>query len=299
MRVAIIGANGQLGADLVKAFSGHEVIPWTRQDFDLCDGSRTASVIHRARPDAVVNTAAFHNTDFCEERPDVAFEVNAVAVRHLAQVCRSEGAALVHISTDYVFDGEKGAPYSEEDCPRPINVYGVSKAAGERFVAAICSQHYIIRVASLFGAAGSRGKHTNFIEKILSKAWEGQEVRVVTDVVMSPTFATDAAQVIRRILEANAPAGIYHVTNAGSCTWYAFAEAVFALCGLSERLRPWTIDEAAPKAARPRNSSLRSARLQQVGIAGLPAWRDALHRYLESRGVLARAGEPAERVGGA
>lgn len=298
MRVAIIGADGQLGTDLVTAFSGHAVIAWTRQDFDVRDHERATAAVLTASPGVVVNTAAFHNTDACEEDPELAFRVNAIAVRNLAQACRSCGATFVQISTDYVFDGEKGVPYSEDDSPRPLNVYGASKAAGERFAAAISSRHYIIRVASLFGAAGGRGKGGNFVEKMLHKALEEQEVRVVNDVVMSPTYAADAAQGVRQLVEADAPAGIYHLTNAGSCTWYAFAEAIFELSGRTGRLRPWSIRDAAPKAVRPRNSSLRSDGLQRLGIPALPPWRAALQRYLEARGSLAQAQGTAERVGG-
>jgi dTDP-4-dehydrorhamnose reductase len=288
MRVAIIGANGQLGTDLVKAFSNHDVMAWTRQDFDICDHGRMAAVIQGTRPDAVVNTAAFHNTDACEEHPELAFEVNAIAVRQLAHVCQSCGAALVQISTDFVFDGEKRQPYTEEDCPRPLNVYGASKAAGERFVATICRSHYIVRVASLFGGVETAGKRS-FVEMVLHKAERGEPLVVVDDVVMSPTYTADASRAIRGLVEAVAPHGVYHVTNAGACSWYTFALEILRLGGFKVNIRPTTLAAFAAKTPRPPYSALASNTLRAAGLAPLPPWREALQAYLNTRSLKASA----------
>jgi dTDP-4-dehydrorhamnose reductase len=283
MRIAIIGANGQLGADLRQAFSGHTVIPWTRTDFDVRDTERARDAILRASPDAVINTAAFHKTDACEDEPDLAFAVNAVAVRGIALACRQSGAALVHVSTDFVFGGDKHGPYTEHDIAAPLNVYGVSKLAGEHFVRAICDRYYNVRVASLFGVAGSSGKGGNFVESMLAKARKGDPLVVVDDVTMSPTFAADAASTIRTLLEARAPSGTYHATNAGACTWHAFTAEILRRAGVSADLRPTSIETMAPKAARPRNSALSSARLPAAGLPTPRSWDDALGAYFQAR----------------
>jgi dTDP-4-dehydrorhamnose reductase len=283
MRVAIIGANGQLGSDLVKAFEGHEVIPWTRSDFDVRDHARAAEAIASAHPDIVINTAAFHKTEACEDDPQLAFAVNAIAVRNLAQACEACGVTLVHISTDYVFDGEKGAPYTEEDAPRPLNVYGVSKLAGERFVETICQRYYVVRVASLFGLAGASGKGGNFVETLLAKASRGETLTVVDDITMSPTFSADAAGMIRSIVEHALPFGLYHVTNAGCCTWYTFALEIVRQAGVNAEVRRTVTAAMGSRVRRPRNSALSSTRLLAAGLRVLPAWQDALSRYLRAR----------------
>jgi dTDP-4-dehydrorhamnose reductase len=282
MRVGIIGASGRLGRALLRAFDGHEVIGWRRADFDIRDHARTADAILAVNPDVLINTAAFHNTDACEDDPAQAFAVNAIAVRNIAQACQKCGALLVHISTDYVFDGRKLEPYEESDRPNPINVYGVSKLAGEHFVAAICERYYIPRVASLFGAGGGASKHS-FVEMVLGKAERGEPFVIVDDVVMSPTYAEDAARAVRGLVEAEAPHGIYHVTNAGACSWYAFAVEILRATGVTADLKPTTIEAFAPKAARPRYSALASRALIGAGLESLRPWPEALRAYLEAR----------------
>jgi len=282
MRVGIIGVSGRLGKALLRAFDGHEVIGWRRADFDIRDHARTADAILAASPDVLINTAAFHNTDACEDDPAEAFAVNAIAVRNIAQACRKCRALLVHISTDYVFDGRKLEPYEEGDRPNPLNVYGVSKLAGEHFVAAISERFYMVRVASLFGAGGSMTKRS-FVEMVLGKAERGEPLVVVDDVVMSPTYAEDAARAIRGLVEAQAPHGVYHLTNTGACSWYAFAVEILRATGVTADLKPTTIEAFAPKAARPRYSALASRALIGVGLESLRPWPEALRAYLEAR----------------
>ncbi|MDR7539604.1 MAG: dTDP-4-dehydrorhamnose reductase, partial [Armatimonadota bacterium] len=255
MRIAIVGANGRLGQALLRAFDGHHTIPWTRQDFDIQDHRRAAGAIISMRPHVVINTAAFHHTDACEDDPEKAFSVNAVAVRNIAQACHACGAVLVQVSTDYVFDGQKGEPYEETDPPNPINVYGVSKLAGECFVRSVCERYYIIRTASLFGHAEGTRKRS-FVEMVLDRAQRNEPIVVVSDVVMSPTYTEDAASMIRRLIEGGAPYGVYHLTNTGSCSWYAFAKAILELAKAQASLTPTNIQALAPKAARPAFSAL-------------------------------------------
>ncbi len=289
MRVAIVGANGQLGTDLVNQFSQYDVIPWTRRDFDLRDHRRAEDAVLRARPDVLVNTAAFHKTDACEDDPELAFSVNAIAVRNLARASAACHATFVHVSTDYVFDGAQRSPYVEEDRPNPINVYGTSKLAGEHFAAAICPRSYIVRIASLFGTAGSRGKGGNSVEAVLAKAGRGEVLTFVEDVVMSPTYAADAALAIRLLVEARAPLGTYHVTNAGACSWYAFAAEILRLAGVRADLKATTLAELAPKARRPQYSALSSQRLPALGVKPLRPWREALAAYITARAAVIHA----------
>ena len=178
MRVAVIGANGQLGSDLVKALPPHEVVPLTHGDLEVADGEAVRAALERHRPQVVVNTAAFHKVETCEREPMRAFEVNALGARNLALACREVGCALVQLSTDYVFDGAQRAPYLESDTPRPVNAYGVSKLAGEHFLRHVWDRHYIVRSSGLFGAAGSSGKGGNFVETMLRLGREKGEAAV-------------------------------------------------------------------------------------------------------------------------
>ncbi len=288
MRVGIIGVSGRLGQALLRAFDGHEVIGWRRADFDIRDHARTGDAILTASPEILINTAAFHNTDACEDDPAQAFAVNAIAVRNIAQACHKCRALLVHISTDYVFDGRKLEPYEEGDRPNPLNVYGVSKLAGEHFVTAICEQYYIPRVASLFGAGESVTKRS-FVDMVLGKAARSESLNVVDDIVMSPTYAEDAARAIRALVEVRGASGVYHVTNAGACTWYAFAVEILRAAGLTADVRPTTIEAFAPKAARPRYSALASRALIAAGVEPQRPWEEALHVYLKTRSLKALA----------
>ncbi len=284
MRIGIIGVNGRLGQALLGAFAGHEVIGWTRADFDIRDYVRTSEAILTANSDVVINTAAFHNVDACEDDPDQAFDVNAIAVRNIAQICQRSRALLVHISTDYVFDGRQGVPYKEGDRPNPLNVYGASKLAGERFVQEICERYLISRVASLFGASVSLTKRS-FVEMVLGKAERGESLMVVDDVVMSPTYAQDAARAILNLIDALAPSGIYHLTNSGACSWFSFATEIFREAGVAADVRPTTIGAFSPKAARPRYTALDSQALSAAGLEQMRPWQEALGAYLRPRAV--------------
>lgn len=289
MRVAIVGANGQLGTELVNQFSQHDIIPWTRRDFDVRDHRGVEDAVLSARPDVLINTAAFHKTDACEDDPALAFSINALAVRNLARASAACNAAFVHMSTDYVFDGAQRSPYVEEDRPNPINVYGTSKLAGEHFAAAACRRSYVVRIASLFGTAGSSGKGGNTVEVVLARAGRGEILTFVDDVVMSPTYAVDAARAIRLLVEAAAPSGTYHVTNAGTCSWYAFAGEILRLAGVRADLRATTLAELAPKARRPHYSALTSQRLPALGLKPLRPWQEALAAYLTDRAAVIHA----------
>lgn len=280
MRIAVIGASGQLGSDLVKVFD--DIIPLTHKDIEVTNLA-SCEILKELKPDVVINTAAYHKTDECEENPEKTFLVNSVGARNVALVCKEIGAIDMYISTDYVFDGSKEEPYTEDDIPDPINVYGVSKYAGEILTKYICDKHYIIRVSSLFGVAGASGKGGNFVETMIKKSKSRDKLNVVNDITMSPTYTKDAAIAIKEIIFNKLPYGIYHVTNDGSCTWYEFAKAIFKIAGINAKLNPITSDKFLTKAKRPKNSALSIEKIKSYGI-NMRHWKDALRDYLKERG---------------
>lgn len=285
MNVAVLGANGQLGTDVVRALegaAGYAVSPFTHDQIEVADAESVRSGLGRVRPDLVVNCAAFHRVDECEERPAEAMRVNALGALHVARVCASLNAVCVYISTDFVFGGQNRGPYAEGDPPSPVNAYGVSKLAGELFVSQACPRWLIVRTASLFGTARSRAKKGNFVEAILDKAGTGQPLEVVEDVRMSPTYALDAARALELLIRHDAQ-GLVHLTNAGSCTWYEFASRIVSYAGLSVTVIPVPSSEYPTRARRPSDSSLRSIRIPAPVQRCLRPWPQALQAYLDAR----------------
>ena len=287
MRITVIGSTGQLGTDLVAVLrdpdAAYEVAALGPEDVEVADAGSVNRALETARPDVVVNCAAFVRVDDCEDQVEEAFRVNAVGALHVARACAARNALCVFISTDYVFDGERGGGYTEDDCPRPVNVYGASKLAGEHLVRQACPTWTIVRMASLFGKAGALGKGGNFVETILAKAKAGETLRVVSDVRMSPTYAADAARALERLLRAGRT-GLFHVTNRGSCTWHQFASKALELAGLKTEVQAISTLEWGARARRPRNSALRSVRLDDSGAEVLRQWPDALRAYLAEKG---------------
>ncbi len=277
MRVAIIGAKGQLGSDLVKVFPEDDVIPFIHNDLDVTSYDSLVK-IKNSTPDIIVNTAAFHKTDDCEDNPEKTFTTNAIGARNVARICNELDATMVYVSTDYVFDGSKNSPYDEDDIPNPINTYGISKVAGESYTK-LANRHYIIRVASLFGTAGASGKGGNFVETMIKKARNNEEIKVVDDMVMSPTYTRDAACMVRNILVKNLPSGIYHVANRGQCSWYEFARTIFETLDIEANLSPSKTSIVQLKARRPMYSPLVSTKLKKYGLE-MENWEAALRNYL-------------------
>ncbi len=276
----VFGAAGQLGSDLCSKLPG-QAIPLTRAELDLTDAAAISRVLGPLRPDVVVNCAAYNFVDRAEEEPEQAFAVNALVPRRLAEVCRELGSILVHFSTDYVFglDANRQSPYAESDAPGPLSVHGTSKLAGECFVRAIAPRHLVIRTCGLYGRRGSGGKGTNFVETMLRLAEQGKPLRVVTDQICTPSYAVDVADAVVQLLGTN-PHGLYHLTNAGQCSWYEFAETIFALSGVRADLRPITSAEYGSRARRPHYSALRS---EHPTTPSLRPWREALAAYLDER----------------
>lgn len=280
-QVAVIGANGQLGSDVVESFSGQsDVFSLTHEDVELASIDSVAACLRALRPDIVVNTAAMHHVENCEGDPDRAFAVNALGARNLATATEDLDAFLVHISTDYVFDGRSRQPYTETGLPRPLNVYGTSKLAGEYFVANGCEKHAILRTSALYGRHPCRAKGgSNFVDLMLRLGRERGEVRVVASETVSPTSTRDLAGQIVAISEAGVY-GLFHATADGSCSWHEFASEIFAAARLPVRCLVASPGEFPNRVARPAYSVLENAKLKQLGLNRLRHWREALHDYL-------------------
>jgi dTDP-4-dehydrorhamnose reductase len=283
MKVAVIGANGQLGTDLCRILTDQKVavVPLTRREIDVSDSAQVDRVLGALQTEVVISTAAYHKVEECEKQPAQSFAVNATGPRNLALACRQNNAVLVHFSTDYVFDGGERHPYTESDLPRPLNVYGVSKLAGEHIVRLTWERHFVIRTCGLYGVAGSAGKGGNFVETMLKKATEGAPIRVVNDQVLTPTFTRDLAEAVSKLIRTEAY-GLYHVSAEGECSWYEFARKIFELGKLTVDLRPVTTTEFPSPVQRPAYSVLSKQKLTQLGIA-MKTWQDGLASYLGAR----------------
>jgi dTDP-4-dehydrorhamnose reductase len=281
MRIAVVGAAGQLGAAVVHELaSGHEVIPLTRASFDITDAVAAAEAMSRISPAAIVNCAAYNNVDGAEDHPVEALRVNALAVRTLARAATAHGAALVHFSTDFVFDGTASSPYCEDDRPNPRSVYAASKLLGEWF-AMDAPRAYVLRVESLFGRAPNGPPAKGSVASIVKTMLEGGTPRVFGDRTVSPTYLPDAACVVRALFERDAPSGLYHCVNSGHCSWHEFAAAAARLLELQPRFDVISVNDVTLRAERPRFCALSNAKLASCGIA-MPGWDDALARYTQT-----------------
>jgi len=285
VKILIIGANGQLGTDLVTILGHHQVIALTHKEIEVCDHKGTRKILEEHKPQVLINTSAYHRVDLCEDHLEETFKVNTYAVRNLAEICQDLGSVLVHLSTDYVFGSGKKSPYREKDLPHPLNVYGVSKLAGEYFVHQICQRHFIIRTSGLYGVAGASGKGGNFVELMIRLAREGKPIEVVNDQILTPTYTKELAKKIAQLIETG-EYGLYHVTNNGQCTWYEFARVIFELVGLHPDLSATTTEEFGAKAKRSPYSVLENANLRKLGLDDLSRWTEALEQYLKEKGHL-------------
>lgn len=288
MKILVLGANGQLGSDIVRVAqaSGHTLAAFHgRKELDVTRAEDVADALATHRPDVLINTAARCDVDACESDALRAFEVNALGPRNVAQACEAARAFLIHMSTDYVFSGEKGRPYVETDAPNPVNTYGISKLAGEQFVRACCTRHLVVRSSGLYGVQGSREKGGNFVETMVRLSGERPELRLVCDQFLSPTYTVDLAQAILTLAEKEVHGSI-HLCNPGVCSWLEWAQEIFRQLDRPVKTVPVSMEEFAAKARRPRFSALESAVLPGAGLKALPPWPNALERYLRARGHL-------------
>ena len=276
MKVLLTGSNGQLGQELARILPerGQEVVALDRKSLDVADPEAVERVVEEHSPEVVINAAAYTNVDACEKETDLAYSVNALGPRNLAQVCERLGCDLLHVSTNYVFDGEGDLPYEPFDPPNPISAYGRTKLAGEEYVKHLTNRWYVIRSAGVYG----RGH--NFVRTMLRVAGERDSLKVKDDEYISPTYARDLAEGIVRIIESG-HYGLYHLTNAGSCSWYEFTREIFRLAGVETEVVPIPGSDYPLPAARPANGILSS-----LGSPELRHWSEALVDFLEGEGVL-------------
>jgi dTDP-4-dehydrorhamnose reductase len=280
-----VGADGQLGSDLVKVLRpSHDLISLTQADIEVTSPASVEAMLRTHQPELVMNMAAFHKVDVCEDEVEPTFAVNAYGVRTLALACRAHNAVLLHMSTDYVFGGDKtrSTPYVETDTTAPINAYGISKLAGELFVQYLTDRYYILRVCGLYGVAGSAGKGGNFVELMLRLAREGKPIKVVDDQRLTPTYTVDVAHQIAALIETGRY-GLYHATSQGDCTWYEFAAEIFRQSGLTPDLNRARTGDFGEKATRPAYSVLENKALQSIGLDQMRPWHEALGAYLKER----------------
>ncbi|MBI1910231.1 MAG: dTDP-4-dehydrorhamnose reductase [Deltaproteobacteria bacterium] len=297
MKILLLGANGQLGTDIRKVFeaSGRnlELLPVTRKDLDVSKTNTIRPFLEKVGFQALINCTSYHKTDELESHAMEAFTINAHAVKEMAESCEQKKARFIHISTDYVFDGLSTRPYVETDPTAPLNIYGSSKGMGEQLALHYCPQTFILRVASLFGTAGSSGKGGNFVETMIRIGKEKKELDVVNDITMSPTATAEVAKMISSLLEKEASPGIYHAVNSGQATWYEFAKQIIKKAGIRATVKPSTSTtsrgdsskEYPTKALRPKYSVLNNSKVASC-VGTIPHWSESLDLYLRERGAL-------------
>jgi dTDP-4-dehydrorhamnose reductase len=276
LRVLVTGSRGQLGQELAELLpqQGHEIIARSRSQLDISDPQALEEALEIHTPDLVINAAAYTNVDGCETEEELAYRVNALGPRNLAQLCERQGSEILHISTNYVFDGSSERPYQPFDLPKPISAYGRTKLAGEEYIKHLSSRWYVVR------SAGVYGQGRNFVRTMLRVAAERDAIEVKNDEFISPTYARDLAEGIAVIVEAG-KYGLYHLTNSGSCSWYEFTCEIFRLAGVEVEVVPIPSSEYPLPAARPANGLLST-----LGSPELRHWREALEDYLRREGVL-------------
>ena len=276
MKILITGSNGMLAHDLINALQErHDLILTTSKTLDITDKKQTIDYIRDKKPDLVINSAAYTDVDGCEENQDLAYSVNGEGVRNLALACRDIDCPLVHISTDYVFDGSATKPIREDGEIGPISVYGKSKLEGEQAIQDILDKYFIIRTAWLYGINGR-----NFPKTMLELAENHPEITVVYDEVGTPTYTPDLAEGISRLIETDYY-GIYHLTNSGSCSWCEFAKYIFEIAGRDVKVIPVTASEFARPAPRPSYSVLDNSNWIERGFKPLRSYKDAIKEYIE------------------
>ncbi len=276
MRVTIFGATGLLGKALMREWTEDDVTGLSSKDVDIRNAEQVSSVLHSARPDWIVLAAAYTDVDGCESNRELAFAVNSRGAANVAQAAKQCGSHLLFLSTDYVFDGTKTAPYETDDLRAPRSIYGLSKAAAEEQLSWILPECCIVRTSWLFGVGGKC-----FPDTILRLAESRPELEVVNDQRGCPTYAPDLAHAIMQLCRGGAK-GVVHATNRGECSWYEFAREAVACAGLTTVVRPTTSDKFVRPAERPKYSVLSPASLEEYGIE-MSAWQDALWRYLAER----------------
>lgn len=286
-KLLLIGANGQLGADIYHVFKhSYKITPLTHSNLDITDFVKTKRVIENIKPSIVINTAAYHKVDEVEDYPQKAFLVNAIAQKNLSEITREIHTVIVFFSTDYIFGQDKNGkkPYRESDCIGPINTYGISKAAGEFFTRIVNPRHFIIRTSGLYGAKGIHGKE-NFVDLMLRLGRKRGQVNVVGDQVVSPTYTLNLAENLLKLLKIK-KFGTYHMVSEGQCSWWEFAYEIFKLVKLKVKCNKVNSSLFDTKAARPSYSVLANSNLKKINLNLMNRWEKNLKLYLQEKGLI-------------
>jgi dTDP-4-dehydrorhamnose reductase len=283
-KVAVLGSAGQLGVELVRELKArdYDVSGWDRDRLDICDALAVERRLADLDPAVVYNAAAYNQVDVAENEPEAAFRVNALAVRNIAVACRQIDARLVHYSTDYVFDGRFGRPYTEQDPTHPLGAYAVSKLAGELYAQAYLDNCLIVRTCGVYGPGGLVTARGNFVELMLRLAGAGKPIRVVEDHVASPTYAPALASRTIDLVERGA-SGVFHIGGGTPVSWFDWAKLIFEAASLKPELHATSEREYRTAARRPKFSALSNAKLEQAGITPMPPLRETLKAYMQHR----------------
>lgn len=274
MKVLVTGSGGQLGIELTKLMpeKGHEVVALGHKDLDISDAKSVKRALESHKPDLILNSAAYTDVDGCETEIETAYRINSLGPRNLAQYGERLGCELLHVGTNYVFDGASKSPYGPDSLPNPISVYGRTKLAGEEYVKSLSSRWYVVRSAGVYGDGH------NFVRTMLRVGAERDSLKVKSDEFIAPTYARDLAQGISEVVDGGLY-GMYHVTNSGSCSWYEFALEIFRLSGIDVEVAPVASSEYPLPAPRPANGVL-----SPLGSLELRHWCEALADYLAAEG---------------
>lgn len=284
MKILLIGRTGQLGSDLIRNNSAHEIIAPGRDELDISDITTVARSLNMVKPDILINTAAFHNVPQCEQEPGMAFRINCVAVRDLARLCSRLSITFVTFSSDYVFGGDKRTPYDESESPKPLQIYGISRVAGEYAAMSEAPERAIvIRTCGLYGRSGAQSKGGNFVDARIQDAKHTTVLEMSSDQVVCPTSTDDLSKATFRLLQhPGRKPGIYHLVSEGECSWYEFTKAIYEIMEISIDLRSVDRGGRSGDMRRPSYSVLSNTKAKALGIT-LPSWRDALERYLHEK----------------
>lgn len=276
MKILVTGVNGQLGHDVVKELKkrGHNPVGVDREQMDLTVHSQIKECIEKVNPEAIIHCAAYTAVDAAEDNEDLCRQINALAVKDIANCAKQLDIPMIYISTDYVFDGTKDGEYNENDVPNPINVYGKTKYEGEIYVREILEKYYIVRISWVFGENGN-----NFIDTMLRLSKDRDLLNVINDQVGSPTYTKDLSRLLVDMIETN-KYGIYHATNEGFCSWYDFAKEIFNISGVDIKVNPIETSEYPTKATRPMNSKMSKEKLTRQGFCKLRNWKESLEEYI-------------------
>lgn len=277
MKVLVTGVKGQLGHDVVNELKkrGHVAVGTDVEEMDITDGKKVHEVMQKEKPDAVIHCAAYTAVDAAEEQVEFCRKINATGTENIAKECKDLDCKMLYLSTDYVFNGEGERPWEPDDKREPLNVYGVTKYEGELAVEKYVQKYFTVRIAWVFGVNGK-----NFIKTMLKLGETHKDINVVDDQIGSPTYTYDLSHLLVDMIETERY-GRYHATNEGLCSWYEFAKEIFRQAGMDVNVHPVTSEEFPSKAKRPHNSRMSKEKLTENGFCRLPAWEDALKRYLE------------------